>query len=336
MAGFGDGTTGNGDSGGTTRTNRRKGDQGPTTTSNNWSKVSDAIRSNKMSKMKTNTTSERSPKLAFKSTRMLNFKSSSESLLELEKREAEIERIRNYIPPVFEKERRENNFIMKILLANVLFQDLPKPTLDKIVSAFEIVSFAEGDEIFTQGDLNADFMIILKEGQCSVTIDGKKIPDPYGTVSVGSMLGEDSLLRDKPRAATITADTEIIAFSLDHDSFKHFMDHASYLQQDEQDKEEKKDITEELRQIDAVINIVSGITSRYKGRIIKRYKPSRRWLYFRLKGTILEESWKVVVANMLVALGVVLLFRYLGDPQWVSFFFLSLSFFVVVFLYRVD
>ena len=101
MVGFGDGTTGNDDSG--------KG--------NNNEKN---IRSNKMSKMKTNTTSERSPKSAFKSTSTLNFKSSSKSLLQ--EREGAIERIRNYVPPVFEKERRENNVIMKILLANVLFQ----------------------------------------------------------------------------------------------------------------------------------------------------------------------------------------------------------------------
>eukprot|EP00984_Skeletonema_dohrnii_P036522 scaffold37574_cov316-Skeletonema_dohrnii-CCMP3373.AAC.1 len=106
-------------------------------------------------------------------------------------------------------------------------------------------------------------MLILKEGECSITIDGEEVSGNYGTMRPPAMVGELALLMDRERAATVVAKTNVVAFRLDRASFKHFI-------------VKSEDIKADIRKIDHVIDKISGIKSRYGGDIIRQFKPNRR------------------------------------------------------------
>ncbi len=121
------------------------------------------------------------------------------------------------------------------------------------------------------------------------------------------MVGELALLMDQDRAATVTAKTRVVAFRLDRESFNHFMTGSLV---------KAEDIKVELTEIDHVIDKVSGVNKRYKGNIILPYKPSRGWLWRRWRGTILQQSWRAAVANMLLSSCFVVIIRTTCGPTW--------------------
>lgn len=72
--------------------------------------------------------------------------------------------------------------------------------------------------IITQGEEGEDFFIILT-GECSVTIDGNEV----GTLKEAEFFGEIALLTHKPRAATITAKSEVTCAKLDRTRFERVL-----------------------------------------------------------------------------------------------------------------
>ena len=77
----------------------------------------------------------------------------------------------------------EHAHIESVLKANVLFQDMATGTegrwhqrlLYDLASAFYKVEYEKGDVIFSQGSTDKDYMLILEQGECQITIDGKEI-----------------------------------------------------------------------------------------------------------------------------------------------------------------
>lgn len=205
--------------------------------------------------------------------------------------------------------------IESVLRANVLFQDVATKTegrwhqrvLYNLASAFYKVEYEKGDVIFSQGSTDKDFMLILEQGECQITIDGEEIPGIYGTMRPPAMVGELALLMDQDRAATVTAKTSVVAFRLDRASFNHFMSGPLV---------KTEDIKVELKEIDHVIDQVSGVKKRYNGNIIRQYKPSRRWLWRQWRGTILQQAWKAAATSMLVSSCFVAVIRLSCGPTW--------------------
>jgi hypothetical protein len=209
-----------------------------------------------------------------------------------------------------ENERTEDEraFIESVLRTNVLFQDAVRQgSLNDLASAFSRVEYKKGDVIFSQGDTDKDFMLVLEEGECSITIDGEELPEPYGSIKRGVTVGELAVLLDRDRSATVKAKTNVVAFRLDRASFKHFM--AGPLSQAD-------DIKTEIRKIDNVIDNISGVKTRYGGDIIRQYKPSRRWLWGRWHGTILQQAWTEAASNMFVSVCFVAAIRFFCQPTW--------------------
>mmetsp|Transcript_16128 Transcript_16128/g.22853 ORF Transcript_16128/g.22853 Transcript_16128/m.22853 type:complete len:426 (-) Transcript_16128:204-1481(-) len=122
-----------------------------------------------------------------------------------------------------------------------------------------------------------------------------------------AMVGEMALLMDQDRLATVTAKTNVVAFRLDRASFNHFMTGPLV---------KTEDIKAELKEIDLVIDKVSGVSKRYKGNIIQQYKPSRRWLWRQWRATILQQSWKAAATMMLVSTCFVAIIRIFCEPTW--------------------
>ena len=70
------------------------------------------------------------------------------------------------------------------------------------------VKFAAGDVIIKQGD-EGDRFYVLESGTCDITVKGK------GSVmkaSRGVAFGELALLFNQPRAATVTAESDVVVW----------------------------------------------------------------------------------------------------------------------------
>lgn len=119
--------------------------------------------------------------------------------------------------PVFKKPPDEEAFLKQSLSVNKLFKNLTSSDCEVIVKAFEKINFKKGDKIITQGDRKADTFYLLHSGTCDISIEGK------GTVmkaTKGIAFGELALLHNAPRAATVTAEEDVVAWKVDATTFK--------------------------------------------------------------------------------------------------------------------
>lgn len=84
----------------------------------------------------------------------------------------------------------------------------------KIAEALEEINVEAKEEIIKQNE-EGDWMCIVHRGKCIATKDGKQVQE-YGP---GSYFGERALLKDEPRAATVTAETDAQILRLDRNAF---------------------------------------------------------------------------------------------------------------------
>mmetsp|Transcript_141388 Transcript_141388/g.439422 ORF Transcript_141388/g.439422 Transcript_141388/m.439422 type:complete len:775 (-) Transcript_141388:36-2360(-) len=101
-------------------------------------------------------------------------------------------------------------------LAHVrLFQRLPKDEHPSLAKAMSPTTFEPGRVIIKQGDEGHEFYVI-KRGECVVTVDEAKV----ATLKQGDFFGENALLREEPRTATITASTKVEALCVSRAQFE--------------------------------------------------------------------------------------------------------------------
>jgi len=207
----------------------------------------------------------------------------------------------------FNKTEEEYSFIEESLSNNVLFTSLPKVSLHSLIDSFERVPDVSG-VIVQQGDPSeGGYVYLIAEGECTVAVDGKEVPEPYGTLKPRSIFGERGVLYKSPRAATISCKTDkVTLYRLDGDKLKRNLNENDYLILSNE--------TDDL--IDNAIQQVSGTRSLYGGDIIRQYKPNRVWLWRRWTGTVLQHSYRTTLLNMLYSLAFIALTRRLTDPSW--------------------
>lgn len=90
-----------------------------------------------------------------------------------------------------------------------IFSGLPKKTLLQIAELCRQHTFAPGEKIVTQGDLSERFYMI-DSGNAEVRINDHVV----NNLGPGQHFGEYALIDREPRTATVTATTEVRAFSL--------------------------------------------------------------------------------------------------------------------------
>jgi len=113
------------------------------------------------------------------------------------------------------EENKDFASTMTFLRQVPLFKRLPQDQHPLLAAACMSVDFKAGATIIKQGD-NGDEFFVIKQGEASVTVDGNKV----ASLKNGDYFGENALLRDEPRTATITAESELSALKIKREKFQ--------------------------------------------------------------------------------------------------------------------
>ena len=119
-----------------------------------------------------------------------------------------------------EAEAKESLDWMSIVLQSSLFAKIPAANIQQLFVMLNPISVKAGDTIIKQGE-EGDFYYIIQEGRCEVTrspeIGAEEIR--LAELKSGNSFGEESLLSDKPRNASVKMLTDGILMQLSKDDF---------------------------------------------------------------------------------------------------------------------
>jgi len=128
-----------------------------------------------------------------------------------------------------DKEKQEAKSQNKDFQANMVFlaqvpllKRLPKDQHPLLASSCIGVDFKKGENIIKQGDIGNEFFVI-KSGTAAVMIkDGLNGPEEkkVATLKDGDYFGENALLRDEPRTATIVAESSLACLKITREKFQ--------------------------------------------------------------------------------------------------------------------
>ncbi len=110
---------------------------------------------------------------------------------------------------------------MTILLQVKAFQKIPPANIQTIFMRLQPVNYKAGDIVIKQDD-EGDYFYVISQGRCTVTREtplnkeGLKLAD----LVVGSTFGEEALISEAKRNATITMQTDGILMRLGKDDFQ--------------------------------------------------------------------------------------------------------------------
>ncbi len=113
---------------------------------------------------------------------------------------------------------------MTRLLLNKEFQMVPANNLQAIFSKLEAQTFRAGQHVIEQGD-EGDYFFVVTAGRCLVT---RELPMDRGQVTlaeltVGDTFGEEALITDATRQATVTMATDGAVMRLDKEDFRKLL-----------------------------------------------------------------------------------------------------------------
>jgi len=95
-----------------------------------------------------------------------------------------------------------------------IFAPLPEPIIERLARALDPVEASAGHVVMTEGD-EGDRVFIIETGNVVVSKDGRFV----ARLGPADFFGEIALLRDVPRTATVTAETDVRMYALDRDVF---------------------------------------------------------------------------------------------------------------------
>ena len=103
---------------------------------------------------------------------------------------------------------------IRLLPAIPIFAALPAPELEGVAKELEPVPVRAGTTVFHEGD-SGDKYYAVSSGSLRIVRHGELVQ----TVTRGQGFGEIALIRDIPRQATVTAESDALLYSLEKDLF---------------------------------------------------------------------------------------------------------------------
>jgi CRP-like cAMP-binding protein len=100
-----------------------------------------------------------------------------------------------------------------------LFTGLGRRELSRIADAMTERTFPAGEVVTTEGEPGVGFFVI-EEGRATVRMHG----DEVGQLSGGDHFGEIALIAETPRAATITAETDLRCYGMTSWDFRKIVE----------------------------------------------------------------------------------------------------------------
>jgi len=127
--------------------------------------------------------------------------------------------------PHHPKTRDESEILNDALDTHIMFAHLEEEERQAIFDAMFQVKFSSGTVIIRQGD-EADYFYVVADGQCDIEItkDGKT--HHVATVEKDGSFGELSLIYLCPRAATVTAKTDVTLWAIDRKTYRQVLLHS--------------------------------------------------------------------------------------------------------------
>ena len=113
-------------------------------------------------------------------------------------------------------------------LSDGVFSTLPPAHIEMLLSRFERVPVRKGDVILRQGDAG-DFYYVVERGRCSVERMVGSSPMALAELVAGNAFGEEALISDAPRNASVTMLTDGLLLRLKKSDFLELL-REPYLQ----------------------------------------------------------------------------------------------------------
>ena len=135
----------------------------------------------------------------------------------------------DFVARVIKKTPQQIQRIKTSIIHSFLFGNLEPKDLEVVINAMEEKKFKKGENIINQGD-NGDCLYFVEKGNlnCYKKFQGVDEPKLVKKYQPGDAFGELALLYNAPRAATITAESDIvITWCLDRETFNHIVKEAA-------------------------------------------------------------------------------------------------------------
>jgi len=129
----------------------------------------------------------------------------------------------SYSVEAVDEEDDETDWMTRILQTRA-FHRIPPANIQAMFMRMESVGFKPGDKVIEQ-DAEGDYFYIIKEGRCLVTRSTPANPNgvKLATLSVGDSFGEEALISDSKRNATITMLTDGHLMRLNKEDFNSLL-----------------------------------------------------------------------------------------------------------------
>jgi len=111
---------------------------------------------------------------------------------------------------------------MSSMLSSPLFDFVPPANIQELFSKFEEITFEKDDIVIKQGD-PGDYFYVIQKGKTMVELEAGDKKVKLAEPGPGSFFGEDALVSDVPRNATITMLTDGMLMRLSKPDFESLL-----------------------------------------------------------------------------------------------------------------
>ena len=125
-------------------------------------------------------------------------------------------------PVAAEEEEEEGVDWMSTLLSSPLFEFIPPANIQTLFGKFEEVQYKTGDNVIKQGD-QGDYFYVIQAGRAKVERTSGDKTITLAELHAGDNFGQDALVSDVPRNATVTMTSNGTLMRLSEDDFESLL-----------------------------------------------------------------------------------------------------------------